>query len=616
MLNKFVLKTICIILIILSIISGSVKSQDIDIPFDFLYTRWINGHYSNLKYIFDKDYEYNRTGDYALYSKKHSLELRNLQEFLIIDSKTNIIITPFFSYSYRPTDNWQIGIEDLLFFRRYTYPINKTLPDINRPKKDQLDATLTSRFINDKNIKIKNQFTPYFYFIDKFVSKGQFILENDLSIDYQNENNVFWINGLSAYRETDTDAIWKIENNLIIGITDNINIKLNLNAQLNKNNYSNIDEYNSGDTLLRLRVSQGESLLKTFDYNFTFIHLKMLPFYYNISFGQNNTISLKDKYNDTYFYNNVYEQSSDYEKKYNYHNDNNRWGILLGYLSDNNFNSNIILADYNNYYHNMLFHTQYNLSLKVNLENGESRYNHKSSQRNLNLHSALGLYDKFEIGLNAEYTYREFETIKHFSFLPTGRYTSDNNNRFSKINQSLSGYSLLVTMYQERINTGLKLKFRSYDYDENSINSWDNISKYDITLGSILKAKQCFIELNYYPIHYDVSSYLENINIFDFTNLSNQYGGYVDMHLSVGLGKQYSLSVDFFTTLLNKNPLRNYSELTENGHTYSYTTLAENKSFDISIIKRLKEKYDLSLQYQYDDVGNIEKLTGSLKFLL
>ncbi len=150
---------------------------------------------------------------------------------------------------------------------------------------------------------------------------------------------------------------------------------------------------------------------------------------------------------------------------------------------------------------------------------------------------------------DVEYSYREYQTTQHFSFLPTFNSVISKRDISAKAANYLSGYTLLVTTYREYINTGLKVKFRSYDYNENYMYSWNNISKYDITFDPILKAKQCFLELNYNPIHYGVSSYFEELKIFDFTNLSHQYGGYFEMFLSIGLGNQYNLSVDYFTTL-------------------------------------------------------------------
>ena len=76
------------------------------------------------------------------------------------------------------------------------------------------------------------------------------------------------------------------------------------------------------------------------------------------------------------------------------------------------------------------------------------------------------------------------------------------------------------------------------------------------------------------------------------------------------------VTADYYTTLFDRDSYPRRWSFSWTRPWYDYSSIDENTRFNVSVIKRLRQKFEVSLQYHYEDMDDTESIAGTLKFLL
>lgn len=525
----------CVLLLQLVVLLPSVQSQ-VEIPFDFFQGRWVEGHYYNgwIKEISDDDnlHEYS---DYFFTKGNAKFDFKYLQRYIFFDDLENNIITPRLSLNVRLSPKWQVGINDMMY--------NKSIYDRTQHGEysseinSNFSFDITSDWFNNTTQKLSENFAPYYYLNGNIIGVNGLHINSKLEFEFKSDNRTILNNYIQRYTSNKYENItnFNISNSFYWGLDKYNNLKINMGLKINNSLRNN----NSILSILNKRANdQFESNYYIPSYNINFYQSRLAPLYTEISIGQifisNES---KRKYrnieNDSSF---VLYSNSDLKVQSTY------FKLRLDLINKGEFNPNIILDDYNNYYRNMLFHKQYHIyfSYRQQIEYNINYLNYKYHY--FNFGCGLGLLNKYELSFNVKY--RGNDMVYVF------------NNLYE-------------------INGSVLLRYRSYQYNRKN-NNWKTDSNRDIVFSNILHKGHYYFAFEYKPPIY-INYKTEDFKLFEFSNYQKFGNSTIRLTSIIGIGYQSELAFSYF------------NEFEPDYDEYSY---------QIELRRRIFDKADINLIYE------------------
>jgi len=190
--------------------------------------------------------------------------------------------------------------------------------------------------------------------------------------------------------------------------------------------------------------------------------------------------------------------------------DYNMVSANFSFLSKGDFKDRIILDNYNNYFHHMLFNKQLfaSIAFRYNEFYKNSNWDHKGVSTNFNC--AYGLLNRFEFFYNFEYVW---ETS---GYNDRKRYEADLENKFG-------------------------IKYRSYEYSVEDPSKWYTDDKIDVILGSIPKFAEVYTEFTFEPPRY-YHNKIYKIGLFNLKKMRSDESDNISLFLILGLGRNIVLN--------------------------------------------------------------------------
>ena len=533
--NKFVLALILLM-------ASSVSAQ-IDLPFDYFYGRWVDGHYLNSSFHGTEFDWYHNSSNYSFTNNSLQVKINDIGDHLLWDKDGDYKNSASFDINYRINNHWQIGLNGLKIVKNdsresisYSNEIKYNLTNENTYKY----ITLISKFMNKDVLQIQKRHGAYAYHSSNIIFKGEFLIENSIAIFDASSTNIktyydYYQLPLANipiyYANNNNSSRYLFSNRFQYGITDDINLILQINHQFYK-----IKSFNTSERFYKqtapnenrvvLTDSFAESKLKRPSYKLSLIIGNFKPFYIETFVTQN---FLKQ-----YSYSNIYESASDTsvvisEKLRNddLQEYSTTMNIKLTYLRDNNFDFNIIKDDYNNYYYNMIGKNQLLISNQMSYnKSGDSQQANLESFK-MSMKAVYGLTEKLNLDATWNYSYIKYPEVN---------------------------YSL--TRSRQSIQYNFGFKYRSFLYDALR-KRWETDSKDDIQFGGMLKAGEYFVQLQYTPPGYQESS-KPHTKIFAINKMYKYGNSSLVFNSTIGLGRKTEISFNHDRTFNDGEDLYNY----------------------------------------------------------
>ncbi len=524
--------------VIVLLVASSVSAQ-IDLPFDYFYGRWVEGHYLNSSFSGTDLDLYHDVTNYSFTKNSWQIKVNNFGDHLLWDKDGDYTKSASFDIKYRVNNHWEVGITNIVLLRNESE--NRQLQNYESYKYEKYlskKVTFISNYSKKNNIRISGLHLPYAYIHNKLLTKGNLIIQNSVFLNHSNSSFEFirlqnyspfnFPSYLTGSFKSD-NRYDEMKNSIVYGVNDDNNILLEINLRLYSNDSHNTtsryycDSLNTQDELL-LEIEKRVNSNTLLSYNIEYITGSFAPFYIETSISQafvkasneydSERINLKTDSNIV-SYNNATQ--SDLQKL------STTFGLKLNYLSSGEFDGRIIINDYNNYYRKMLFSKQVLASFKINYSEYGFSFENKNQSSAMDIVLGYGITN--QLNLESIFAYRYWKNAS--------------NNRWDNI------------ISNEIIQYNIGLKYRSYLFDA-SQRKWASDTQDEIRFGSLLQAKECFINLVYYPPNYSGSSET-NIDLFSFTNLEKSSHARLFLQSNIGIGRNTEVSFNYDRTLRDGN---------------------------------------------------------------
>ncbi len=543
------------LIFLLCLPSSSLPSDSdyIELPFEFFHGRWVQGHSGEFKSTY-VDYDSpDYFGSYNFIFGNNRLSILDIQKYILVNEKFESWRTANISFLKRVKPNWQIGIDQFRYDEYskawssaselpfYAYSSNQ----------NSLYVTASSKFSRNRRLKVSTSMETYSYFFEPILAKGELRFENLISVRQNNRiyYSIFFIDSISSGNTTignDVSYNWHFQNLLIWGVTDG----LNFTAFFNSNNRK------STRTLYAESYRQGSVYSQSFGEIYSKEYRPWISLSVNSALVSN--LYLKMNYQEwlrqrTYRrtgYSNIIGSNSfirtSYESETELELYRSIWSANFRYINSGEFETGVLLDDYQNYYQGMLFRGQFALDLGIQLV---SHGKGDAYRYVLNVSPTIGISNHVNIGAIVEYGF----------------------------------YRNRANFGSESVKSALTLKFRSYNYTGVSGSTWNGDDRYDQNFDRKLSSSQVYLEVRYFPPRLS-SIYSENIVFFSFSKLRNSGTHNLTINAIVGVGKNFELII---------SGSENYN-----------TKVLPTRRYDVGLSKRVLDYIDLSISYIQTSIGS------------
>lgn len=549
---KSIFRFIILLLIIISL--SQLCSADVEIPFDYYYGRWVDGHQIGGFYEDKYDGEdRSRQINYLFTNDKYQIgfDLTTRYDLGIRGYGDDGWVTPNLSLQLRPNSHWQIGIDQAYFSEsgktQYYY---QKYPSYLKSDDQSGHLSLSSHWINKNVSTLPDYLSMYSYYVTPLVSQGI------LKFDFNYKNN--WYTTESSYWRTRYDSThnmhydearkylysWgEINGRVQYGLNEHINSILIIDYSADRTDFDYVN-YAERDNDYKYQYTNDEYKLNHYViYDLSIIASYTHPLYIHASVSQQYQKINRRDFN--YRFDLIDDTDFIHESTYNipFQEIKTDFSIGMDFLTTGEYNEKILLDDYNNFYGKMLFNYQFYSGLTFYYRNEDI-----GKEAQLNSSIAYGLLGNIEFRTNLNYGWHEF----------------------------YSPYSGSEDRSREYISSEIIFKYRSYNYHQNNRSGWDQDDKYDIILGEILDFGEMKCLLRYQPPGY-YNTPRNRLSFLSFYNLISDEYSSLNLSLSVGMGK--GVEVEFRD-----------SEYYQNLKVY-------RRNYNLYINKRILKRYKFSLGY-------------------
>ena len=478
---------ICLFVIVLFVTCLPLRSSaQVDLPFDYLYGRWVDGHYLRANfYGYDLDIKLSRDNEYTFTQNKLQFNFSRFGNYILWDDATwdfgtEIISTPVFGVTYRKNNHWQLSLENIWFHKNRYSQQYSYFPELEQSHYEKAyNFDFKSKYAHKDKLSIANKHTPFSYIGQRLYRKGNCIIENEFSFRRTKDNYILSSIMDEVISTTESNYnIYTFHNQLQYGLTDDLNVLATLNHGV-------------------VSGKQTNNIISP-SYSVSILSGNLAPLYLNVLVRQR----FENRYNN------------ELHQIFRYIQGN------LTYLTRGKFQNEVILNNYNNYYRQMLFQHQYLFSIhtEVNRYNNLSNSSQDSKEYRLEMRTAFGLTSQFNI--ESEVFYKS-----SLSF-----------------NEDFEMQTYVIA--QEQIYYSLKIRYLSYMFQDNAEVKWNTDSNFDILFGNVLQSKQYYVELEFTSPDY--SNYQDSeIGLFEFKNLKSNSRYSFNVASQVGLGKKTEFTLKY-----------------------------------------------------------------------
>ncbi len=556
---KSIFRFLIPLIILLSL--SKICIADVEIPFDYYYGRWVDGHQIGGAYEFRDDADdQSKQIDYLFTSGKYQsgFDIVRRYDLGVEGYGDRGWITPVVNFKIRPNSHWQIGIDEAYYAKSFKY-YGKYQQDFYHHKNISNSGflSLSSHWLSKNNMNLSKHSAKYSYYLSPLVGKGTLKIDNYFSINETIERDYNWDlrnNNSSTYLYTwehyDRLFWYEFNNYLSYGLNDFLNLKFNLEYQFSKRDANNFQIMDRSGQYRSYSNSKSNSSRYIYSYDLSIISSYTNPFYLQIGLAQ--SYFKTDRSSEERIYDLINDTVTFKEWGYKYPFSVGRTDFMIGLhlLTTGEFDDNILLDNYKNFYGTMLFHNQFYSGLSLTISN---RGNDQSS---IDYSIAYGILGNFELRTNLNYILYDF----------------------------YSSYSEPSHRNGETLTSEFIFKFRSYDYHPNKNYGWDRDNKYDIVLGEIQDLGEVKMEISYRPPVFSNEPNKER-SFLSFDNLKSHGYASLNIYLSAGLGRGFGVEV---------RDSESYLDL-----------IISRRNYNIEVCKRIFQKYKFSLKYEQTYVKSI-----------
>jgi len=515
-------------------ISGTALGQDIDLPFDWFYGRWVDGHQPEMDFVWHETKKPARVGSYSFTSGSYMFGFDDIRGELVSYDGDGHLEFPTLFLRVRPRSNWQLGI-DAVSYDAWDYSLTEPRGTHSRWS-TSFRAHLSSHWMNRDTVLVDERHSAYSYLVYPVARKGTmqianlfyFSQESSLSGSRYSDSAVYFYGdrtGSGSSVELGGDWRWSCSEGLQIGVFLNARSRNGLSHQ----NNSSWSDLPSG--LSQESEHRSNSLLLTYSLRGQVVSLA--PVYGVFTIGQDLSESSRHRWtirsDPTHG-----QQMIERTEQHLFGEVSTSYSIDVHYVGRGEFDSRVVLDDYQHYitrtsaqrraasrrslqrfYDKIVFHRQLWVHSRFEYDRHNAYPEDNSRILTYQLAARYGLSGKVQLALNWKY--------EHYKF-PGYRYRG-------------WGYRYAVHSTSE-----LGIKFRSFEYQAGAGPGWDRDTPEDVAFGPLLQAGMWQADIEFEPPTL-VRHSVDVIAFGTLSNLENQHRASLAISAEVGLGSGLELRV-------------------------------------------------------------------------
>ncbi len=449
-------------LLSLLILTSWIAAQDIQIPAEFLFGRWAQGHHVTGDWRFQDAYEPQHRFSYAYTGGHFRAIVDSLSEYALWDNDDYINRNAPVTLYWRPKGNLQLGVERISYGSQHGEFLSRDqLPGITVFDDETLSLKPQVYYASNQSLQASSRHAAFWYLREEFLSPGRFLVRSSASIELRES----WTNDQQMYGEGRLSVMSRQGNRSVLGL--NAQFSLGLLESLNLKGVVRATAARADDVIIEAsslvdpsQLMRGERESRNDDLYYALQLVgEPLPSVYasvGLAYTQEFVRWLTDL------------EVHDEDEGLSHEVDTNwgPWGATaaegsfgLTYLSLGDFDSRILLDDYQDFYGHLLFDRQTLLQIRGTYTD-LSWY--RESAR-IEIEARRGFGNHADVGLRGHYQY----------------------SHYRRSDVALRG-----------IASSLELRFRTFEYLPGRGPGWDRDSRYDIAFGTLPTFGQWLVSLS------------------------------------------------------------------------------------------------------------------------
>ncbi len=461
LISKSSLILVLAIILVLLIVSAIAADDYVDVPAEYYFGRWAQGHYGTIDGImWTDDSPVWKTG-YGFASESFRVSIPQFEHYGLWDTRDNEHrITPV-SIWWRPGSRWQFGVTDFTYSERESSGFSQTYPSIQRFQTARFSLELPVQFVSIDTMRLAHPQALYSYYVTNFVPAGRFVLGGEAQWRQQDYDS--YVAHVRLYQDSLYDQESELRDNGDARLLTEISGTYGLTPDINLSGRLSFTARGSrGETWVEtiypnLTYSMGYRRYEYFDYTTTYlVGLRARTFgsvWTRASLFQDyrwETHETATRVQSNSGPSSVERsESSSSTSPYS-----TALAVGLDYISPNGFHPAALLDDYQDYYGHLLSERQWYVHLLFTAQ----WFKHYNDDIRLEYQVRNGWSDHFEVGLSGDYSVR--------------RYDDDRIKR--------------------ELTMDLQVRWRTYRYEPGKGPGWERDSRYDIAFGSIPRTGHWF----------------------------------------------------------------------------------------------------------------------------
>lgn len=442
--------TVRAITLLIILIAGAADTfaQDIELPAEFLFGRWDQGHYLGLDGTYRDEYQPSYENAYAYTRGAFRVSLDSLGHYLLWSNEDDVTQSAPLSLYWRPSGRTQLGIEDFYWEAR-DRDIEFSSTDTRQREETRYSAKPQFYLASADSFTVSPEHARYWYLVDEFLMPGQLLSRTSAHFVRDTEHSRRWwyaTPGANGYWRTESDYHrFFLSSSFAYGLWRDVAVKARfevLASWRDRNTRLAEIEPESNTRTYRSRDDRNSSL---WWYTMEALTMPLSSVY--LAFGvdqrflsSDDLLIREEVVNDTLITIDTFAHSLPFGV------DNSEFFVRTHYITTGEFNPAVLLDDYQGFYGHQLFAGQTQLSTEFRYYRPAHSETRRSS---LSCVAKRGISSRLQVGLTVGYDY----------------------------------YGYRSGQRQRRLASRLAVQYRSYDYDSVTGPGWRSDSQYDIAFG-------------------------------------------------------------------------------------------------------------------------------------